>query len=206
MKKFIRIVAVVAAFAGFAVPGVVAAERGGGYRPPAKPSASQQTEVENDTEIRLHNNTEQFAASGNVEINSGDNNKPSVKESRRDRHHHRDQNTSVAGVSTGSVSNDNSTSASVSVSNNNSVSGDNNGPAMDTRRDGPRHSQSNGAVEVDVENDTEISICNSTSQEAVSGSVSINGASEVQNISTGDASNSNTTALTVSVSNDNSVE
>lgn len=203
MKKLIRIAAVMAAFAGFAVPGVVSADNNG-PKPPEKPSSSQQTDVDNDTSIRLHNYTSQFAASGSVEINSG--NGPDIKESRRDRHHHQDQTTSVAGVTTGSVSNENATSASVSVSNSNNVANDGNAPTMDVRRDGPRHAQNGGGVQVDVDNDTEISICNSTSQEAISGSVSINGASEVKNVTTGDASNSNTTALSVSVSNDTAVE
>lgn len=202
MKKIIRLTAALALLGAFALPGVVAAERSRDDDH-SKNGSSQQTEVENETKVMLENETQQAAITGSVEISSGDHNGgPKVLESRydghRDRHHH-DDTTSVNGVTTGSASNENSTSATVEVANETSVA---TAPAPVVSRS--HHSSSNGS-EVNVENETCIGISNSTSQETVSGSVSINGASEVGNITTGDASNSNTTELMVSVSSQTDV-
>lgn len=200
MKKFIRIAAVTATFAGFALPGVVGAQSIS-YKPPVHQQQAG-VEVDNDTELGLRNFTSQEAVSGDVSV-GGDGQKVSLLNSR---HHddRRDRNaTTVGNVTTGSVSNTNETKVDVSVASDTSVATPTNN---NNEHDFRRHENSqNNVAPVSVENDADVNICNSAMQTAVSGSVSINGAGTVGDITTGDASNSNSTELVVSVSNDTAV-
>lgn len=174
---------------------------------PQKPSQGAQTEisVENEVDLGLRNHTSQNAVTGDVNINDGDQ-KVSLK---WDRHHDRRDNKGavVGDVTTGTASNENSTSAKVTVSNTTDVEAPAPAQAENSHHDrDKRPSQQQAAsVEVEVENDTDVEICNSTEQNAVSGSVNISGAKTVGDVTTGDASNTNETEFNISVSSNSSV-
>lgn len=158
-------------------------------------------EIDNDTDLRLKNATSQNAVTGSVEV-SGGNNHESYSKSR---HHsrHNNQNTVVGDVTTGNASNSNSTNARINVASDSDVSlPEAPAAAADQRR---HSSPSQNETKVEVDNDTDVSICNTTEQNAVSGSVSISGAKSVGDITTGNASNTNTTEFVVTVGNDTSV-
>jgi hypothetical protein len=150
------------------------------------------THVDNDTHVSLHNDNDQHAYSGDANVHDNDD---------------------VDGVSTGSASNDNSTDATVSVSNDNNV-GDSGGMGgsdwsapdasmNDTGRDSDNTIRYTNEVNTSVKNDTNVWISNDNDQHASSGDANVRDNDDVGNVTTGDATNTNSSTFSVSVSNSN---
>jgi RNA binding exosome subunit len=148
------------------------------------------TDVDNDTHVSLHNDNDQHAYSGDANVRNNDD---------------------VDGVSTGDAMNDNSTDASVDVSSNTSTpsGGGGMGGAMDlsdasitdSGRDSSNEIKSINVVRTDVDNDTSVYVTNNNDQHASSGDANVKNNDDVGNVSTGDASNTNSSTFSVSVSN-----
>lgn len=172
-KRFVRTAVAslfIAAQIPFALAGTVAAEQNSSQFN-YKVSGGSETSVENETEVSISNSTSQEAYSGGVEINHAKN---------------------ISDVSTGDVSNENVTVLAVTVETDNDV------PAPSVPQSS-HHKKSQGSQSTKVENKTQISISNSTSQYSETGSVHIANAKRVSDVSTGDASNQNCTDIGVIV-------
>ena len=143
-------------------------------------------DVDNDTDVDVDNDTDQHAYTGDAVVVAADEDD--------DCHFWQfcedgDDEPAVLGdATTGAASNTNSTNVGVTITNS-----------------GPCDCLDNlegdfNDVSVDVDNDTDVDIDNDTDQHASSGDATVVGGSE-GSATTGDASNSNSTTITVNVSN-----
>ena len=156
-------------------------------------STLESTTLGNFATFRLHNDTEQTAATGDVEVKAED----------------EESKVTVGNVITGDAMNANATSATVAIDNRNSNS------AALTASGGQSTTQivkkdamvmSSSAVMKMATNETELSICNDTDQGAYSGDVEVKAEDEeskvtVGDVTTGDATNTNSTSFVFTVAN-----
>lgn len=181
--------------------GGVSAQSWGGWKPLPQKGAQTEISVENETELKLMNRTSQNAMTGRVEIGSDDNDRKVDFRGSWHRHDRRDNGTVAGDVTTGAAMNENTTKVSVAVNNETEAALPEAPAAVVQSRHIHMPAPAQPAdVEVEVENETEIAICNSTEQAAVSGSVTIDGARVVGDITTGDAENVNTSEFSLTVS------
>lgn len=154
---------------------------------------SVRTDVRNDNDVTLTNNNPQTARSGNVTAR---------------------RNTTVSGVSSGQAWNDSMLDANVSVDNSGSTSAalDNAGGAgggfsssdASIRLTGPDSSNvvsERNSVDTSVRNDNDVRVTNNNRQSATSGNVTAERNTTVGDVTSGDASNTSTTTLSVNVTN-----
>lgn len=151
--------------------------------------ASSWVHVKNNNDIRATNTNHQTATTGDAES---------------------EHNTTGGGASTGDAWNDNSMSATVKVDNSGSgsvaamsapQSGSFNGENNTTGPDSYNVVKSTTTSHVDVTNNNDISINNSNTQSAYSGDATVEHNTTGGSATTGDAANSNSTTLNLSVSN-----
>lgn len=163
----------IAAMVPFALSGTAAAsENSSSLRVQFSGSATS-IEVENETDVAIANSTSQVALTGSVDISG-------AKE--------------VSDITTGDASNVNDTTLAATVESDTDV------PASSpSSPSGDHHKSSAASSSTKVENKTNIRIANSTNQFSETGSVHIEGARNVQNVRTGDASNDNCTDISVVV-------
>jgi hypothetical protein len=150
------------------------------------------THVHNDTDVHLSNDNDQDATSGDANVRNNDD---------------------VDGVSTGSAMNDNSTDATVDVSSHTSApSGGGGGGGFDSAdlsnasitdsgRDSSNEIEFKNIQVTHVDNDTDVSVHNDNDQSATSGDANVHNNDDVGHVTTGDASNTNSSSFSVSVSN-----
>jgi len=148
---------------------------------------SNRLNVDNDNSLRVTNSNRQEAETGNVRAH---------------------ENTSVGGLSSGAASNDNSTATTLSVDNSGSGLGSFDfTPANDTVSMSLTGPDSRNNVTIDnrnsvrVDNDNHITVSNCNNQSAESGNVSASDNTTVGDMSSGDASNTNSTTTSVDLSN-----
>lgn len=156
-------------------------------------STLDSTMLGNFASFKLHNDTEQKTATGDVEVKAEDD----------------DSKVTVGNITTGDAMNANATSATVAVDNRNSNSAAlaSNGyesNAQIVKKDAVV--VSNSAVMKMVTNTTDLSVCNNTDQGAYSGDVEIKAEDDdskvtVGNVTTGDATNTNSTSIVFTVAN-----
>lgn len=193
MKKLIRIAAVTAAFAGFAVPGVVAAQTATvsteGPNSPAHVRVENELKnrVETHNDLRAKANNYQSAETGNAKVAN---------------------NTTVGDVGTGNAAADNATYVGAWIDN--STADTSCGcltasePSADVSTQGP-----NSPVKVSVENEiynsveisNHVSLETNNKQHVESGDASAYNNTTVGNVTTGDATASNASTIELSITN-----
>jgi predicted RNA binding protein with dsRBD fold (UPF0201 family) len=151
------------------------------------------TTLKNKTLVDVHNINNQKASSGDVKVEVDD------------------EDTSVGNVATGAATNENSFTGTISVNNASSshaaLSSEPQAETLAARHDDentPTMTHISDVTKTYVSNYTDLNICNVNNQSAYSGDITVEVDDEdstVGSITTGDATNTNTTSLAFSVTN-----
>jgi hypothetical protein len=194
MNKLVRIsataassLALVAGFSGIAGAASIN-DSGRGSDNTIKHIRVVKTDVDNNTNVRLSNWNHQDADSGDANVHNNDD---------------------VNNVRTGNATNHNSTNVRMNVTNTtNAPSGGGGGGSdlsnasiTDSGRNSSNEIKSVNVVRTDVDNDTCVSVYNSNHQDADSGDANVRNNDDVGNVTTGDASNTNSSSFTMNVTN-----
>ncbi|PJE65600.1 hypothetical protein COU91_00765 [Candidatus Saccharibacteria bacterium CG10_big_fil_rev_8_21_14_0_10_47_8] len=193
MNKLLKLAAAAAVGASLTT-GIAAAQSGGsidntGYNSDNKVITKNinKAEVDNDNHLRLSNNNNQNAYSGEVDVK---------------------KNTNAGNAASGNASNGNSLSATVSVSNDGLAgwSWGSSDPASGGSIDTTGANSNNVIVnkninKLDVDNDNTICVTNTNTQVATSGSVEVEKNTNAGSATSGNASNSNSSSFNLSVAN-----
>ncbi len=196
MNKLTRISATVASsvalVAGFA--GAVSADSISGSGDDSsnyvKNHSSMTSETRNDTDVDVENNNPQDAKSGDVKVENNDD---------------------LGSATSGSAMNDSTTSGHVAVTNT-AASSDSAGgmgagswgenTISETDDDSYNRIENSWNSETTVDNETDVTVENNNHQTAESGNVWVEDNDDVENVTSGDASNMSHTSFDVTVTND----
>lgn len=152
---------------------------------------TQRVEVENENELEVENNNDQVAETGEAEV---------------------EHNTTAGDVRTGDAANHNDFSVSASVDNSASVAamdnhmggnwgGNDDVVIENTGPDSDNHVVIEKRSTVEIENENEVEITNNNSQYAASGEAEVEGNTTGGDAVTGDATNTNSTSVTLNIKN-----
>lgn len=150
---------------------------------------SQRVEVDNDNKVDLDNHNNQDAWTGEAKVK---------------------HNTNAGDADTGDARNANALTGSVTIDNSHSVptgavggsgGGNHTATIRDTGPDSDNHVTYETTSKVEVDNDNDVYIDNNNYQDASSGDATVEGNTNGGSASTGSASNTNTTSLTVRITN-----
>lgn len=202
MNKLVRIsatlassLALVAGFSGAAfAQGTTISHTGDHSKNVVKSRNQVKTFVRNDNDVQLDNHNYQSAYSGNANVKNNDD---------------------VDSVTTGNTSNSNTTDATVTLTNStpdtsggmgaDSMSGSGGSGGNVTVNHTGDHSlnvvKSDSSVDTFVSNDNDVSVDNTNCQTASSGNANVKNNDDVGSVTTGDASNTNSSTFSVSITN-----
>ena len=155
---------------------------------PAAVIESGNTTTQNETAVKLANNTMQYAATGSATIEAGQENHHGLSY-----HHDNGQSSGTANATTGSAGNAATASASIAV--HNSAATPTTMPAI------PEHTSVIKSGNTTLNNDTVVCVTNNTVQTATSGDATVEGNVSAGSATTGAATNTANASFTVSVNN-----
>jgi hypothetical protein len=193
MNKLLRIAAAAAVSASL-VTGLAAAESGGSISNTGPDSTnkiinknSDRLSVHNDNDVNVRNSNDQNATTGEAEV---------------------EDNTTGGDATSGNASNSNSLDASVTVDNSAGLanlsfggSGSSGGSIDTTGPDSNNVIVNKSSTSVRINNDNDINICNTNTQNATSGEASVEHNTTGGSATSGDATNTNSSTFSVSVTN-----